>query len=135
MSLPEELPLLDCKELQHHLLQVHTCLNTPAVRLSTDQEPAIANSASTTVTEQQTSRADQHTKGPDVSMQTQSIQSAGEEGAVSEQVKATELPLAAEDFSSQSPAIKLSNDKVDWATAGLCPLNPFMVPVAHLKRQ
>ncbi|XP_026791845.3 snRNA-activating protein complex subunit 2 isoform X1 [Pangasianodon hypophthalmus] len=139
MSLPEELPLLDCKELQHHLLQVHTHLNTPTVSHSTDQGPAVANSASTRVTEQQISRADKHAKGPDVSLQTQSVPSTGEEsvqkGEVTEQAKATESPLAAGDFAGQSPAMKLSKDKGDWATAGLCPLNPFMVPVALLKRQ
>lgn len=125
MSLPEELPLLNCKELQHHLLQVHTRLNTPAVRLSTDGGPADANSASVTVIEPETSRTDQHAKGRDVSLQTQSVQSA-----VTEQVKPTKSPLADEDFLSQSPV-----DKGDWANAGLCPLNPFMVPVALLKRQ
>ncbi|MCJ8731571.1 hypothetical protein PDJAM_G00201050 [Pangasius djambal] len=124
MSLPEELPLLDCKELQHHLLQVHTRLNTPTVSHSTDQGPAVANSASTRVTEQQTSRADKHPQGPDVSLQKLSVQSTGEES-----------PLAAGDFAGRSPAIKLSKGKGDWATAGLCPLNPFMVPVALLKRQ
>lgn len=140
MSLPEELPLLDCKELQLHLLQVHAHLNMPAVKCSTDQGPADANSASAEVTKQQTSRPDQHTTGPGVSLQTQSIQYTGEEtvqkGAVTKQVKATESPLNAGDFASQLPAkTKLSKDEGDWATAGLCPLNPFMVPVALLKRQ
>lgn len=132
MSLPEELPLLDCKELQHHLLQVHARLNTPAVSLTTDQEPAVANSASIRVTDQQTSRAD-------VSLQTQSVHSTGEEsvqtGAVTEQVNVTESPLAADDLPGKSSPIKLSKEKGDWTTAGLCPLNPFMVPVALLKRQ
>lgn len=139
MSLPEELPLLDCKELQHHLLQVHARLNTPAVSLTTDQGPAVANSASIRVTDQQTSRAEPHAKGPDVSLQTQSVHSTGEEsvqtGAVTEQVNVTESPLAADDLPGKSSPIKLSKEKGDWTTAGLCPLNPFMVPVALLKRQ
>lgn len=140
MSLPEELPLLDCKKLQLHLLQVHARLNTPAVRCSTDQGPAATNSVSAEVTKLQTSRPDQHTTGPGVSSQTQSIEYTGDKtvqkGAVTKQVKATESPLNAGDFASQLPAEKkLSKDKGDWATAGLCPLNPFMVPVALLKRQ
>lgn len=31
MSLPEELPLLDCKELQHHLLHEYTHLKTKPI--------------------------------------------------------------------------------------------------------
>lgn len=137
MSLPEELPLLDCKKLQHHLLQVHAHLNTPAARLSSDQGSAVETSASTRETEQQTT--DQHVTGPDVSLQTQSVQSTGKEivqkGPVTEQVKATESPLVAEGFVGKSSAAKLSKVRGDWASAGLCPLNPFMVPVAHLKRK
>ncbi|KAK3546504.1 hypothetical protein QTP70_026360 [Hemibagrus guttatus] len=139
VSLPEELPLLDCKELQHHLLRVHAHLNTPAVRLSTDQGPAVVTSGSTRETEQQTFRTDQHVKGPDVSLQKQSVQSTGKEiiqkGPITEQVKATESPLDAGHFAGQSSSVKLSKVRGDWATAGLCPLNPFMVPVAHLKRK
>lgn len=40
MSLPEELPLLDCDQLQHHLLQVHGQLTKPA------QNPASSATAS-----------------------------------------------------------------------------------------
>lgn len=139
MSLPEELPFLNCKELQHHVLQVHARLNTTAVKPSTNQGPVVVNSASTSVVEPQPSRADQHAKGPGVSLQTQSSQNTGEDGvqrgAVTEQVKATQSPLTDRDFAGQSPAVNLSKDKGDWATAGLCPLNPFMVPITLLKRQ
>ncbi|XP_058251935.1 snRNA-activating protein complex subunit 2 [Hemibagrus wyckioides] len=135
MSLPEELPLLDCKKLQHHLLQVHAHLNTPAARLSEDQGPAVETSASTREPEQRTTY--QHVTGPDISLQ--SVQSTRKEivqkGPVTEQVKDTESPLVAEGFAGQSSAIKLSKVRGDWASAGLCPLNPFMVPVAHLKRK
>ncbi|KAI5104301.1 snRNA-activating protein complex subunit 2 [Silurus meridionalis] len=187
MSLPEELPLLNCKELQHHLLQVYPRLSTPAARLSTDQGPSFANSTSTrgaeqqtgvecvqegavkatelpifagdfegqstpaarlstdqgpsfansTSTrgaEQQTSLSDQNAKGPIEFLQTRSVQSTGVECVQEGAVKATELPIFAGDFEGQSPAIKLA-DKGDWATAGLCPLNPFMLPLALLKRQ
>lgn len=125
MSLPEELPLLDCKELQHHLLQVHARLKGPAVGPSTDEGAAVANSASTSVREPHTIRANQLSKGPDVSFQTQSVQFTEEDT----------VQRADGDFLSQSPAVNLSKDKVDWAAAGVCPLNPFMVPVALLKRQ
>ncbi|KAM9501355.1 snRNA-activating protein complex subunit 2 [Clarias gariepinus] len=132
MSLPEELPLLDCKELQHHLLQVYTPLNTPAVSLGTDQGPAVASYVVTNVTEQQTSRAGQHTEGSGVSVKTQCAQSIEQEpvkkGTVTEQVTAG-------DFPGQSPAVNLLKGEGDWATVGLCPLNPFIVPIALLKRQ
>ncbi|KAI5609956.1 snRNA-activating protein complex subunit 2 [Silurus asotus] len=134
MSLPEELPLLNCKELQHHLLQVYPRLSTPAARLSTDQGPLFANSTSTREAEHQTSLSDQNAKGPNEFLQTQSVQSTGVECVQEGAVKATELPISSGDFEGQSPAIKLA-DKGDWATAGLCPLNPFMLPLALLKRQ
>ncbi|XP_077084433.1 snRNA-activating protein complex subunit 2 [Siphateles boraxobius] len=47
MCLPEELPLLDCKELQHHLLQLHTQLSKTA---SSSNVPG-ANSDSTVSTQ------------------------------------------------------------------------------------
>lgn len=137
MSLPEELPLLDCKELQNHLLQAHAHLNTPAVRLSSEKGPAVYTS-STRETVPQTSRTDHRVKGPDASLQTETVQSTWEEivqnGAVTEQLKATESQLAAGDFARESSAVKLLKVTGDWATASQCPLNPFMVPVALLKR-
>lgn len=125
MSLPEELPLLDCNELQLHLLQVHAHLNAPEEGPSTAQGPAVANSASATVREPHSVTANQLDKGSDVSLQTQSVQSTEEDT----------VQMADGDVLSRSPAVNLSNDKSDWATADPCPLNPFMVPVALLKRQ
>ncbi|TSL34618.1 snRNA-activating protein complex subunit 2 [Bagarius yarrelli] len=114
MSLPEELPLLDCKELQHHLLQIHSCLNAPAV----------VNLTSTEETEQQTSCDSQNANRPDAPLQTQTVQSTGED-FVQEGAVATESSV-------QASAVY---DGGDWVNAGICPLNPFMVPVTLLKRQ
>ncbi|XP_050970173.1 snRNA-activating protein complex subunit 2 [Labeo rohita] len=52
MCLPEELPLLDCKELQHHLLQLHSQLSKPvkmpAISSNTDRDVLQANVADST---------------------------------------------------------------------------------------
>lgn len=45
MCLPEELPLLDCKELQHHLLQLHSQLS----KTSSSSNVPCANVADSTV--------------------------------------------------------------------------------------
>lgn len=48
MSLPEELPLLDCKELQHHLLQLHSKLSKTAIMPASSSEVPYANVADST---------------------------------------------------------------------------------------
>ncbi|KAK9971529.1 hypothetical protein ABG768_024891 [Culter alburnus] len=48
MSLPEELPLLDCKELQHHLLQLHSKLSKTAIMPASSSDVPYANVADST---------------------------------------------------------------------------------------
>lgn len=131
MSLPEELPLLDCKELQHHLLQVYSSLTSEATVSipSTVQRPAAAKPAG----------AEQHDRGTNISPQMQSSQTAGETNVKtaadsSAGSKQTNAPELAEDISDQS-SVNPPKDNSSWATAGLFPLNPFMFPVSLLKRQ
>ncbi|XP_043100151.1 snRNA-activating protein complex subunit 2 [Puntigrus tetrazona] len=105
MCLPEELHSLDCKELQHHLLQIYSQLTQPAKMpvssLNTDREIQQADVADSTPL-------------------TQNLRTA--------------VGSAAEP-SSESSFTESAKDKKDWATAGTCPLNPLLVPVALLKRQ
>ncbi|XP_059384949.1 snRNA-activating protein complex subunit 2 [Carassius carassius] len=104
MCLPEELPSLDGKELQHHFLQIYSQLTQPAKMpanfLNIDGDIQQANVAdSTTLTQK-----------------------------LGSTVGSTEEP------SSESSLTEPAKDKKDWATAGTCPLNPLLVPVALLKR-
>lgn len=48
MSLPEELPLLDCKEIQHHLLQLHSKLSKTAVMPASSSNVPYTNVADST---------------------------------------------------------------------------------------
>ncbi|XP_036453390.1 snRNA-activating protein complex subunit 2 [Colossoma macropomum] len=134
MSLPEELPLLDCKELQHHLLQVHTRLTTPPVNAvsipRTDQRPAPAEPVTAGITKQ-TATVDQRAK----CATGQNVQKEGDSNLVSKQGNSAGLPVSEGEGSSQSSAVNPPKDGGNWAEAGLCPLNPFMVPIALLKRQ
>uniref|UniRef100_A0A672PRC7 snRNA-activating protein complex subunit 2-like n=1 Tax=Sinocyclocheilus grahami TaxID=75366 RepID=A0A672PRC7_SINGR len=107
MCLPEELSLLDCKELQHHFLQLHSQLTKPA------EMPASSSNSDGDVL--QANVADATALTPKLGPTTGSTKEPSSESSVTE------------------PA-KDKKDKKDWATAGTCPLNPLLVPVALLKR-
>ncbi|KAK1797046.1 hypothetical protein P4O66_008450 [Electrophorus voltai] len=134
MSLPEELPLLDCRELQHHLLQVQKRLTMAAVMPlsfpSTDQ-PAVTEPVSDKVTEKQSTASHQNVECTDSSLQIplQDLQLEDDSGVVREQDKASS------DTFSPSSVVRSPAEEADWEAVGLCPLNPFMVPVALLKRR
>ncbi|KAL6490623.1 hypothetical protein MHYP_G00009680 [Metynnis hypsauchen] len=134
MSLPEELPLLNCKELQHHLLQVHTRLTTPPVTAVSipraDQRSAPAEPATAGITKR-TATVDQHAKRA----AGQIVQKEGHSNVASKQGDSTGLPVSEGERSSHSSAVNPQKGVGNWAEAGLCPLNPFMVPIALLKRQ
>lgn len=104
MCLPEELPSLDCKELQHHFLQIYSQLTQPAKMpassSNTDRDIQQANVADSTALTQKLGTTVGSTKEP----------------------------------SSESSFTEPAKDKKDWATAETCPLNPLLVPVALLKR-
>ncbi|XP_072542933.1 snRNA-activating protein complex subunit 2 [Salminus brasiliensis] len=123
MSLPEELPLLDCKELQHHLLQVYTRLTSEtAVQRPAAAKPVEVDQGTNISAEMQSSQTPSE----------KNVQKGGDSSAVSKQRNATEV---ADDIPGQSSAINPPKDRENWATAGLFPLNPFMLPVGLLKRQ
>lgn len=125
MTLPEELPLLDCVELQHHLLQIYTHLTTPQTMPKAYQSTANTEHDSDQLAKQETSRTDQHANDTTASPQPHNQQTA------------TELPPNSNDFSKQSSEQILNNDKNNQTFLTDCfqPLNPFLVPVALLKRQ
>uniref|UniRef100_A0A671N790 Small nuclear RNA activating complex, polypeptide 2 n=1 Tax=Sinocyclocheilus anshuiensis TaxID=1608454 RepID=A0A671N790_9TELE len=104
MCLPEELSLLDCKELQHHFLPLHSQLTKPAVM------PASSSNSDRDVL--QANVADSTALTPKLRPSTGSTKEPSTESSVTEPAK----------------------DKKDWATVGTCPLNPLLVPVALLKR-
>ncbi|KAL7876015.1 hypothetical protein AOLI_G00109780 [Acnodon oligacanthus] len=134
MSLPEELPLLDCKELQHHFLQVHTRLTArPVTAVSiprADQRSAPAEPATAGITKQ-TATVDQHAKRA----AGKNVQKEGHSNVASKQGDSTGLPVSEAETSSQSSAVNPPKGVGNWAEVGLCPLNPFMVPISLLKRQ
>ncbi|KAK2913687.1 hypothetical protein Q8A67_002086 [Cirrhinus molitorella] len=105
MCLPEELPLLDCKELQHHFLQIHSQLSEPA------KMPASS------------SNADREVLQANVADSTALTQKLG-----------TTMGSTTEP-SSETSVTELAMDKKDWTTAATCPLNPLLVPVTLLKRR
>lgn len=94
MCLPEELPLLDCKGLQHHLLQLHSQLSKPTVKPESYSNGPLSGEANSSTSAQK--------------------------------------PSAAAGSSEKHGPVK---DSDDWASAGICPLNPLSVPVTLLKRK
>lgn len=103
MCLPEELPSLDCKELQHHFLQIYSQLTQPA------KIPASSSNTESDI---------QQANVADSTALTHKLRTT---------VGSTKEP------SSESSVSEPAKDKKDWATAGTCPLNPLLVPVALLK--
>ncbi|XP_066537820.1 snRNA-activating protein complex subunit 2 [Hoplias malabaricus] len=128
VSLPEELPLLDCKELQHHLLQVYTHLTAAPVKtvpiISSDQRPAAAEDLGASLQNHNVQTAAEKT-----------IQNEGVSNVPSRQEMSTELPVPDSVTSSQSSEINPEEKNSSWVETGLCVLNPFMVPVALLKQK
>lgn len=106
MSLPEELSLLNCKQLQHHLLQAHEQLSKPA------QMPVSFPKTGENISHASVVDSAELTK--------QHTMTAG-----------SSHPPG--DPSGDSSVTEPAKNK-DWASAGICPLNPLMVPAALLKR-
>lgn len=55
MCLPEELPLLDCKKLQHHLLQLHSQLSKPRVKPESSSKVPLPDEAACSTSAQKPS--------------------------------------------------------------------------------
>ncbi|XP_023826542.1 snRNA-activating protein complex subunit 2 [Salvelinus sp. IW2-2015] len=214
MSLPEELPLLDCARLQHHLLQVHERFSAPVPNVSRegtgtgrpwssaggegtkagDQRKQDGGAILVAVTTPPNLDAGDKVGAP-LQIQQESQVEVGRGGAISgipdgrgsdgmectstnQGVAATVVPVnlvagcsnsvakdgavplqesteeraGTETFApsqdngqaqGQTPSTNdasaksgtATQRKPDWEKAGLCPLNPFMVPLKLLARQ
>lgn len=107
MSLPEELPLLDCEQLQHHLLQKHRQLTKPT-----------KNPASSSKTNK-------------------NISSAGEAASAEltkQDTTAPESSCSSGEPSGDSSVAEPVKEK-DWDSVGMRPLNPLLIPADLLKRR
>lgn len=107
MSLPEELPLLDCKQLQHHLLEVHRQLTKPA------QNPASSSKTSENISPADVADSAELTKPEST---------------------AAESSCPPEEPSGDSSVREPAKEK-DWDSVGMRPLNPLLIPVDLLKRR
>ncbi|XP_076829080.1 snRNA-activating protein complex subunit 2 [Brachyhypopomus gauderio] len=140
MSLPEELPLLDCRELQHHLLQVYKRLTMAAVTpvsFPSMEKPVVTEPVSDRVPEKQSTASHRLAECTDGSLQTHSVQTAVEKDLQTDDDSSslTEQDKVFAVDSSPSLMMRSPADVGNWEAVGLCPLNPFMVPVTLLKRQ
>ncbi|XP_066578782.1 snRNA-activating protein complex subunit 2 [Amia ocellicauda] len=204
MSLPEELHLLEGRELQHHLRQVHSRLSAPAeprtpgrrhsspakpettAQTAADQEagslpPPPADSGvenggrGQTVPANHEQESSSHEMGDGdrpASWSAAGIEPTNESGAAAVSTNETKsamtpanpetepssaiseqggveqpaaMPLATETASptpghshpseTPTPQQDAGKDKSDWPKAGLCPLNPFMIPLKLLAQK
>ncbi|AWO95826.1 putative snRNA-activating protein complex subunit 2 [Scophthalmus maximus] len=124
MSLPEEMPLLDCTKLQKHLTQVYQCLSSPA-------NSKMAREMFKDLKDGPTAQGDVRSGGdgntPDGQQNTaRTVDSSG--------VVDSEEPDVAESRSSRSKNASTQSGKAD--VIGPCPpLNPFLVPLKLLVRR
>lgn len=122
MSLPEELPLLDCSKLKKHLLQVYRFLSSTAdSKMATDMLKEL--------------------KGV-LCVQTNGTRTNGEQNAAgstdsSDVTDSGEKRLQPEEAESQSSGSNnATGQSGELDLTGLClPLNPFMVPLKLLQRK
>lgn len=108
LSLPEELPLLDCVGLERHMIQVYSRLTSPAemVPSSLDAEASVPAA----------------------------MDSAGSQGVGTEpDGQAHSQSASTDNVSGQSRSS--SQGTPDREKAGICPLNPFMVPMQLLAQR
>ncbi|KAI7789860.1 snRNA-activating protein complex subunit 2 [Triplophysa rosa] len=106
MSLPEELPLLDCDQLQHHLLQVHGQLTKPA------QNPASSKTSK--------------------NISPATVDDSAE--LINQETTTPESSCPPEEPSGDSSVTEPAKEK-DWDSVGMRPLNPLMIPIDLLKRR
>ncbi|KAM6960356.1 snRNA-activating protein complex subunit 2 [Tautogolabrus adspersus] len=120
MSLPEELPQLDCKELQKHLKQVYQSLSSPAdSRTARDVLKDLQGRLGAPTK----SPAAPERDGPNTQQNSADTHSEG-------------VAPQPQDAESQSSASSNATSNKDMEVTGGCPpLNPFMVPVKLLKRR
>ncbi|XP_065807056.1 uncharacterized protein [Labrus bergylta] len=114
MSLPEELPQLDCKELQKHLKQVYQSLSSSADSMTAGDVLKDLQGQLSTPTESPAAPE------RDESDAQQNLTDAHSDGVAPQP----------HDAESQSSEISNTTSQQDADITGVCPpLNPFMVPV------
>uniref|UniRef100_A0A3B4UYG3 Small nuclear RNA activating complex polypeptide 2 n=1 Tax=Seriola dumerili TaxID=41447 RepID=A0A3B4UYG3_SERDU len=126
MSLPEELPLLDCKNLHKHLVQVYQSLSSPAdSQLARELFKNLKGGPSA---------QSEGPSGPD-STTPEGQQSSDRTGG-SEVVDSGGRKLQPEAESQSSQSNNTSSQSGNGDVMGPCPpLNPFMVPLKLLMRR
>ncbi|XP_048885370.1 snRNA-activating protein complex subunit 2 [Brienomyrus brachyistius] len=182
LSLPEELPLLDCQELQHHLCQIHARLNAtaeephPCSRLGSNPiSPSVVHMAASErdVQTEDNSTNKQHgqtdvSKSSDIlvselvgdgascsngdedaglssknSLDETNQKDGGKDRAAKGSLgpqrdslaNAGTMTMQVQTEANQSTPTSPPSprtDKANWATVGLCPMNPFMIPLKLL---
>ncbi|XP_071373352.1 snRNA-activating protein complex subunit 2 [Centroberyx affinis] len=137
MSLPEELPLLDCNKLHSHMIQVYSCLSAPdnskmAREMLNDEKPEKEGKDQHHITalhnrdSLQTQTGSGQVSGPDPDPA-----GGGADSRVAmESARKTDKP-----GDVQAESNNTSRKPGDWEKVGLCPLNPFMVPLKLLMRK
>ncbi|XP_022076445.2 snRNA-activating protein complex subunit 2 [Acanthochromis polyacanthus] len=122
MSLPEQLPLLDCNKLRKHLIQVHQCLSGPPDSKRAKEMFQNLNNGLSPMTESQSS------SDLDRKISNQNTAVTADSTDVS---KCGTEKLQQHETESQSSGS--SNTSGDADMMGRCPpLNPFMVPLKLL---
>ncbi|XP_044039444.1 snRNA-activating protein complex subunit 2 isoform X2 [Siniperca chuatsi] len=126
MSLPEELPLLDCNKLHKHLVQVYQCLSSPADSKIAREMFKDLKDGLCAQTEAPSGRD---------SNRTNSQQNTAGTADSSDVTDSGEKKLQPDEAESQSSG-NTSSQSEDADVMGVCPpLNPFMVPLKLLMRQ
>lgn len=120
MSLPEELPLLDCKKLHKHMIQMHQCLSAPADSNMTRRRFQELDDELCTQSKALVPQDHQNPTGT-----TDSTNVTGGEGKESQIHKAD----------SQSTQSSTTFSKLDYSNVTPPQLNPFIVPLTLLKRR
>lgn len=183
LSLPEELPLLDCQELQHHLCQIHARLNATAEEPdpcgrqgSTPISPSVVHmppSEKDVQTEDNSTNKQHGQTDVSESLNTSASELFGDRASCSHgdedaghslknslnhtnqkedgdgSAKGSPGPqrdtlanvgtmtMQIQTESNQSAPTSPPSprtDKASWANVGLCPMNPFMIPLKLLAR-
>ncbi|XP_059211400.1 snRNA-activating protein complex subunit 2 [Centropristis striata] len=134
MSLPEELPLLDCHKLSEHFIQVHQFLSTPA-----DSETAekMFKGLKDTLTHCPPMKVESNGDSNKTSSQQNTAETAdGSEGKTLQPDEPESQSSGNKTTSGQSGDTDPKGQSGDTDPKALCPpLNPFMVPIELLKRK
>lgn len=125
MSLPEQLPLLDCNKLSKHMIQVHQCLSAhPESKRAKEMFQNLNNGSSTMTESQSSSDPNKEINNQNTAVTTDCTDVSGR-GNEKVQLHETESQPSAS-----------SNTSGDADMMGHCPpLNPFMVPLKLLRNK